>query len=123
MSEALSGVNHPMFGKSHSSESLALMSKNHSGVNNPMFGKSHSPESLIKMSEAKIGENHPMKKNVFVYSFNLETKEKILYKSFNSCIEAAKYFDCTTRTLSRYLDKNKLYKKQWLLLSSLITKE
>jgi NUMOD1 domain len=61
-----------------------------------------------------------MSKNVLVYSFDLETKDMVLYKSFNTCIEAAKYFDCSTRNLSRYLDKNKLYKKQWILLSSLV---
>jgi hypothetical protein len=63
-----------------------------------------------------------MGKKVFIYSFDLETKENILYKSFNTCIEAAKYFNCSTRTLSNYLDNKKLYKKQWLLSSSLLIK-
>lgn len=99
-----------MYGKSHSAESLEKMSKSQrsidrTGENNPMFGKT--------------GENNPMKKNVFVYSFNLETKVTILDRSFNTCAEAALYFDCTTRSISNYLDKNKLYKKQWILSSTM----
>jgi hypothetical protein len=70
------------------------------------------------MSAALRGEKNPISKNVFVYSFDSETKDIILYKSFNTSIEAAKYFDCSTRNLSRYLDKNKLYKKLWILSTS-----
>lgn len=46
-----------------------------------------------------------MNKSVLVYSFDLETKDIELYKSFSSCIDATKSFDCST--LSRYLDKKK----------------
>lgn len=122
-------------GSKHTEDSLAKMSIAQSGKNNPMYGKisgnhpkgmlgkSHSQETIKKMSGknnpmyGKTGENHPMSKSVFVYSFDSETKNIILYKSFNTCIEAAKFFDCSIRTLSRYLDKNKLYKNQWILLS------
>jgi group I intron endonuclease len=69
------------------------------------------------MSKAKSGENHPMSKKVFIYYFNIETKETKLCKSFNTCIEAANHFNCSTRNIPRYLDKNKLYKKQWILSS------
>jgi group I intron endonuclease len=138
------GENHPMFGKtfSHSAETLLKMSEaqksidrsgennpmfgktgeNHpmfgkTGENHPMFGKCHSAESKQKMSEALFG-NKNASKMVYVYSFNSETKEAILFKCFNSCSDAALYFDCTTRSISNYLDKNKLYKKQWKLYSS-----
>lgn len=60
-----------------------------------------------------------LSKKVFIYSFNSETKVIILHKSFSSCIEAAKYLDCCTHTISRYLNKNKLYKNQWILYSIL----
>jgi group I intron endonuclease len=112
MSEAKAAENNPMYGKT--------------GETHPMFGKTHSIEAIKKMSEARKGilktEEHKIKisksmsKNVFVYSFDLET-ENVLFKSFNTCIEAAKYFDCSTRNISRYLDKNKLYKNQWILSS------
>jgi group I intron endonuclease len=99
------GKNHPFFGKTHTVESKAKISLAN-------FGKTHSIGSIAKIRIALRGEKNPMSKSVFVYSFDSETKDIILYKSFNTCIEAAKYFDCSTRILSRYLDKNKLYKNQ-----------
>lgn len=141
LSLTMSGENHPMFGKTHSADTKALMSKAH-------LGKTHSTETSAKMSLAqrsidRTGENNPRGflnkshtpeakalislakyKKIFVYSFDPESKDLVLYKSFNSCIEIAKYFDCSTRSISNYLDKNKLYKKQWILsTSSLIEKE
>jgi hypothetical protein len=140
------GENHPMFGKSHTPESLVRISQALSGENNPMygiigenspmFGKKHSAGTLAKMSEAKSGKNHPMfgkshsaesltlmslakSKMVFVYSFNLETKVTLLFKSFDSCSDAALYFDCTTRSISNYLDKDKLFRKKWILSSAM----
>lgn len=66
----------------------------------------------------RTGENHPMSKKVFLYKFDKETQEMILDKSFNTSTDAAKFFKCSTRTISNYLNKNKLYKKQWILTSS-----
>lgn len=43
--------NHPMFGKTHTKESLALISK--PGELNPMFGKKHSERAKTIMSEKK----------------------------------------------------------------------
>lgn len=100
-----------MLGFNHSDESKAKISE-------ARLSKTHSAETLTKISEASSGENNPMSKKVFIYSFNIETKETKLYKSFNTCIEAANHFDCSTRNISRFLDKNKLYKKQWMLYSS-----
>jgi hypothetical protein len=48
-----------------------------------------------------------MNKNVFVYSFDSETKDMVLYKSFNTYIKTAKYFDYSIYYLYRYLNKNK----------------
>jgi len=59
-----------------------------------------------------------MSKKIFVYSFDSETQMTTLYKFFDSCTEAAKFFNCSSRVISYYLDKNKLYKKKWILLSS-----
>jgi group I intron endonuclease len=93
-------------------------------ISKSLTGKSHSVETKLKMSEAHKNKvfseetKAKLSKEVFIYSFNLETKIKIFHKSFSSCIEAAKYLDCCTHTISRYLDKNKLYKKQWMLYST-----
>ena len=91
--------------------------KTKSLISSYRIGKIHSTETKSKISNALSGESNPMSKSVFVYSFDPDMKDIILYKSFNTCIEAAKYFDCSTRTLSRYLNKKKLYKEQWILSS------
>jgi len=133
-------------GYKHTEEALAKFS----GRNHPLFGKSRLPETIVKISNAMIGKTHSAEtkaligkvhkgkclsaetkalmslaknKIIFVYTLDSDSKGLILHKFFNSCIDAAKYFDCTTRTLSRYLDKNKLYKNQWILSSSLINNE
>jgi hypothetical protein len=92
-------------GYKHSEESILKMSN----VNNPMFGKT--------------GINHPTSKKVYVYIIDLDSKDPILEKSFNTCTDAAKFFDCSLRQISYYLNKNKLFKKQWILSSTLICKE
>jgi hypothetical protein len=80
MSEAKFGENNPMFGKSRSAE------------NNPMFGKCHSADTKVLMSEVK-------NKRVFIYSKDSILNKFIISKSFDSCSDAAKYFDCTTRSI------------------------
>ena len=125
ISEALKGENntnfgktgekHPMHGKLHSAETLALMSKVKTKESHPMFGKNHSAETKTKISLT-------LTKQVFLYKFDPDTKVTILYKTFNSSIEATKYFDCSRRTLSRYLDKKNLYKGEWALSTCLISK-
>jgi len=113
------GEKNPFYGKIHSPENLVKFSEAKSGKNNPMFGRIGELNPMF----GKIGEDHPRSKKVFVYSFDSETQETVLFKSFNTCSDAALYFECKIITISRYLDKNKLYKKQWLLFSSLIIKE
>ena len=60
MSEAKSGENHPMYRKPLSEEHKRKLSEANTGENNPNYRKPHSEESLRKMSEAKSGENNPM---------------------------------------------------------------
>ena len=127
-------------GFTHSSETKALMSLAKSGKNHPMFGKkrhnhpremyakTHSTESIALMRKAKLGilftEEHKRRiwesriKKVFTYTLDPDTKTLILHKSFNNNIEAMEFFDCSRRTISNYLNTNKLYKKQWILSSS-----
>lgn len=126
-----------LLGYKHSDLTIAKMKVSKAGKNNPMAGKIHSQETIIlmkkpksedtkaKMSEShkklnKIGKYNPMGKNVFVYSFDLKTQKLILSKTFESCTESAKYFDTSVVTITKYLDKNKLYKNNWILFSSLI---
>jgi group I intron endonuclease len=107
ISEALAGINNPMFNRSHSEETKAKMSEALKGENNPFFGKNHSAETKALMST-----------KVLVYSIDTISNEKTFFKSFDNYSEAALYFNCSKRTLSNYVDKNKLYKKQWILSTS-----
>lgn len=120
MSEINSGENNPMYGKRHTFETLAFLRKANSGIHNPMFGKNHSEKTKALMSLAKSGENHPKfgkYKKVFVYTLDSDSKGLILHKSFDNSLEAIKYFNCSRSTLTLYLDKNKLYKKQWFFFT------
>jgi group I intron endonuclease len=126
ISLAMIGKNNPMFGKSHSEEIRALISLMMKGKN---LGKLHSSETKLKMSLAKKGlvksAEHKEKisksckglnlKKVYVYSIDSVSNEKILSKCFNSCNDAAKEYNVKSYTISKYLDKNKLFQNKWFL--------
>lgn len=92
-----------------------------------MFNKSHSDESKLIMSQMKIGKLRSLEtklkisltnsRKVFILSANRRQDEKIKIKHFNSYSEAAEYLNCSIRTISRYIDKNKLYKKNFFFYS------
>lgn len=78
-----SGPFNPMFGKSHTPETLAKMSLKQSGDQNPNFGKHWSEEIKDVMSAKKqgiyLGENNPRAKLT-----NLQAQEiKIKYETGN----------------------------------------
>jgi len=75
-----------------------------------MYGKNHSLETLAKM-----------RKQVFVYSFDSVSNERIFFKSFNSCLDAAKELNTSKSTISRYLDKGKLLQDKWFLSTSVLS--
>jgi group I intron endonuclease len=124
MSEAKSGENNPMFGrtgennprgmqgKTHSEESLLKMSKAQSGENNPMSGKIHKEETIARMSVAKGGSI------IYVYSFlgSPESPEKsTLINTFSSARKAAKHFNYDNSTISSYIKSGKLFKGEYIL--------
>jgi len=133
MSINKAGSRNPFYGKTHSLESRIKLSIARKGV-------THTEESKAKIRLTKIGENHPM----FGKNHTIETREKIsqtksikvylytkdpisleitLFKSFNNYTEVTKFFDCSKRTISNYVDKNKLYKKKWLLYTSVLNND
>jgi group I intron endonuclease len=83
ISEAMSGENHPLFGKTRSIETKALISearkgKTYSAETKTLMSEAHkgkvkSEETKQKMSEAKSGENHPN----FGKSLSAEIKAKL----------------------------------------------
>lgn len=120
MSLALTGRDHPNFGKKLSIEAKAVISEGMKGKNT---GKLHSAETKNKMSLAKKGIKKSIEhkekisiackglnlKKVFVYSNDPVSNEISLFKIFDSCSAAAKEFNVRDYTISRYLDKNKLF--------------
>lgn len=69
ISIAISGINHPMYGKHHTKEAKKKISETRIkeqiafGENNPMYGKRHTNETKRKMSENHAdfsGKNNPM---------------------------------------------------------------
>lgn len=67
--EAMSGENHPMYGKHHTQESRKKMSISkkdmYNGENNPFFRKKHSQENIEKMKGTHSGKDNPKSRPVY----------------------------------------------------------
>ena len=67
--EAMSGENHPMYGKHHTQESREKMSISkkdmYNGENNPFFGKKHSQENIEKMKGTHSVTDNPKSRPVY----------------------------------------------------------
>jgi group I intron endonuclease len=86
---------HPMYGKTHTLESLALISK--PGKSNPMFNQTHSLETKTKMSLSKS------KTPLGLYDIN----DKLI-KSFLNQVELGQYLGLYKGTIGRYSKSGKL---------------
>jgi len=77
------GIKNPMYGNTHSIESLKLMSKNRKGLTagekNPMFDKKHSSESKRKISDKikEKGGHSGMRNPMYGKSHTAETRKKL----------------------------------------------
>ena len=119
-------------GFKHSNITIAKFKKSKLKENNPMFGKFHTEETKLKMSTIKIGElrseDTKLKigltnsRKVFIFKHDPILNTKVLIKIFNNYTEASQYFDCSIRTLSRYIDKNILYKKEFYIYTKDVSK-
>jgi NUMOD1 domain len=74
-------------------------------------GRFQSKETKLKISLTNSNK-------VFIYNNEAGLNKIFLFKSFDNYSEAAKYLNCSTRTLSRYIDKNKLLRKKWFLFTT-----
>jgi group I intron endonuclease len=101
-----------LLGFNHSNETLAKMSQVKLGENNPMFGQIVSAETKALITGAK---GTP----IFVYS----SDNNLLINSFPSSRKAALHFHVSKDSILRYAKNGKLFKEQWILSTSLITKE
>jgi group I intron endonuclease len=98
--DASKGENNPFYGKNHTIEVLTKLSMQKTGINNPMYGKT--------------GKNNILSKKVYIYENN---ESPVLFKMFFSYTEAAKYFNCNSTTISRYVDKKRIYANKYILTS------
>lgn len=122
--ETLTKISLAKTGNTFSEEHKTKLSEISRGENNSFYGKTHTAETLTKMALAKKGVNNPMygrtgvnnklSKKVYIYN---NKESLILFKIFSSYAETAIHFNCHERTINRYIDTQKLYKKEWLLSS------
>lgn len=92
--------NHPMFGKTHTKEALALISK--PGELNPMFGKKHSEKTKSILSE---------KQNKHLLGVGVYDLDNNLILKFKNNVEIAKHFNISKVTVGKYLNKGIIYNK------------
>lgn len=105
LSEALTGENHPMYGKHHSEETrrkisealtgrklseetkrkMSLSRQNIFGENAPMFGKHHTTETIEKMRLSKIGSKNPMWKGNKASKYSAMERARRKYSPPEDC--------------------------------------
>jgi group I intron endonuclease len=129
---ALKREKHPMFGKFHSAESLAQMSRvklgkklseetrtkiseAFKGEKNPMFGKKQSEEIIKKMSASLQGRKKPLtsgKAPVKIEVVDIKNNKTTRYDSISA---AALALNIGQSAISKYLARKdqKFYKKQF----------
>ncbi len=87
-----------MFGKNHTKEALALISK--SGELNPMFDKKHSEETKTLISK---------KMSKYSSGVGLYDLDDNLILKFNNNVELAKHLNISRVTVGKYLNKGLIY--------------
>jgi group I intron endonuclease len=93
---------HPMFGKKHSNEALALISK--PGKLNPMYGKIHS--DLTKKIISDRLSKHINGVGIYDLNDNLISK-------FRNNVELAKHLKISKVTVGKYLNSGFVYNKAY----------
>jgi group I intron endonuclease len=84
---------------------------NITGENHPIFGKNHSIISKAKMNIIK---------GTAIYVYDTQGS---LVNIFYSARNAAEYFNSHHQTIMKYVRNGEIFKEQWILSISLITKE
>lgn len=109
MSKKMLGSNNPFYGKTHSEETKKIIGEKNKkmiGEKNPFYGKTHSEKTKEKI--ANTLKEKP-KKIYYIYDNN-----NIFIKSGTS-LNLLSFFEVkTTNNISRYCDKNKLYKGYYI---------
>jgi hypothetical protein len=88
-----------------------------------LLGFIHSADTIAKMRKPKTEEQKAKFSatrgtSIFVYD-----TQGTLLNNFSSGRKAAKHFDCSQSTIMKYSRNGLVFKRQWKLSTSLITKE
>jgi len=114
-------------GYKHTKKTIENMSLTRKGVNHPLYGKKHSVESLIRMKEAQLGKTTSeetrkkmsiTKGGSLIYLYSVE--EITLLRTFVSSYLAADYLKCSDTTVMKYAKSNYIFKDQYILSFSLL---
>jgi group I intron endonuclease len=124
ISKALKGVyvkeKSPLFGRTHTEETKALMSLTRSKINN--LGKNHTEESKELMRKKALGRKHTEEtllkmSAVRGYSVNIyekcDTEGFKLIGSFVSIRRAAKFLDISSNSIKLYINSGKIFKDRY----------
>ncbi len=101
-------------GFSHSLETREQMSLSRIGINNSFFGKTHSEISKNKISE--FAKNRIKDPNPGTTIF-LTSSDYTFIQEFKSIREASRSLKADTKTINKYLDQPKLFRKKYYILS------
>ena len=106
-----------MYGKSHTPETLALMSEAKTGVLNPMHGK-------VPANAFPSGANNPMHGKVAanaitVYVYSLEY---VLVQTFSSMTAAAEFLNTSKVQVHRYIRSGKVFQSKYLISTTILSK-
>jgi group I intron endonuclease len=131
-----------MLGYNHTAETKALMSKSQqqvdrSGENHPMYGKTHTTETKAAISAAKLGTTHTAESKALMSErklgntnglgntnasrspiFGYEHDSRKLVGEYTSLFEASKSLEIPYTTLRRYLSNGKVWNNKFIIRSS-----
>ena len=81
------------------------------GTLNPMYSKTHTPESKALMSDSKSGANHPMYGKVAAnaMTINVYSLDNVLVHSFPSQVAAAEWLGVSNVTVHNYIKSGKVF--------------
>ena len=105
----INGEKNPFFGKKHSDETKKIISeknKERVGEKNPFYGKKHSDETKEKIAKTLKGKP---KKIYYIYDIN------DIFIKFDTSLNLLSFFKINKpNDISRFCDKNKLYKGYYI---------
>jgi len=126
ISKSLKGIyvkeKSPLYGRTHSEETKALMALKMSEANNPLFGKTHTEETKELIRQKALGRKHSeetlLKMSVsrgypvFIHE-KCDSEGFKLISSFVSIRRAANFLGISSNTVRLYINSGKIFKDRY----------